>query len=82
MIIEKFGHKLHFGIGSSTGHPEFKGMQTCDIREWWKLDDFNWFKPYGGFRKDQIINMIEICRNESQLICLFELLSADRILEE
>ena len=76
--VEKFGHKIKMSFGSSSGDPDYKGMQTCDIREWVRFDEFPWFKCYGGFRWRQIQQMIEICSSEEQLICLFELLSADK----
>ncbi len=76
LVSEKFGHKIYFGYGSSTGYPGYHGMQTSDVQDWWKLDDFYWFRPYGDFRRRQILDMIDICRSEFQLISLFELLSA------
>lgn len=76
LVLEKFNHKIYFGFGSSTGDPEYYGMQTADIQEWWKLDNLDWFKPYGDFRKRQILDIINICKNEFQLISLFELLSS------
>lgn len=74
-MIEKYGHKIYFDYGSSTGHPEYKGMQTCDIKLWVKIDDNKWFRPYGSFDISQIQKMIDICRNEFQLVSLMELLS-------
>ena len=77
-IIEKFNHKIEIGTGSSTGHPDHKGMQTCDIVTWYKFDDNPWFRPYGRFSRWQIIAMINLCERESQLVSLFELLSAEK----
>lgn len=73
--VEKFGHKIRMSFGSSTGNPDFKGMQTSDIREWIKFGDI-WFKAYGSFTWRQIQAMIDICKTEYQLICLMNMLSA------
>lgn len=72
--VEKFGHKITMSFGSSTGNPDYKGMQTCDIREWIKFGD-EWFIPYGNFSWRQIRLMIDICKTEYQLICLMNMLS-------
>ena len=77
--FEVFGHIIHIGGGSSTHHPEKKGgMSTSDMKMWYKLDNFDWFQPYGGFRMTQIMQMINVCNNEHQLISLMELLSAKK----
>jgi hypothetical protein len=78
--VEKFGYKIKCGLGSSTGDPDFKGMQTADIKEWIWFSD-KWFKCYGGFRWRQIQLMIDICTSEGQLIALMELLAADKYYE-
>lgn len=75
--IYRYDHKITFGFGSSSGNPEYKGMQTCDIKLWVKFDNLEWFKPYGRFKQEQILTMIDICDNEYQLISLFKLLSAN-----
>jgi hypothetical protein len=43
-----------------------------------RFADFDWFEPYGKFGKGQILQMIEICSNDLQVIALFELLSATK----
>lgn len=68
MIIEKFGHRIEFGMGSSTGHPGFKGMQTSDIREWIKIDDGEWFKPDRSFRFYKIREVIDLLDSEDELV--------------
>ena len=74
MIIEKFGHKIEFGFGSSSGPPGFKGMQTSDVVLWLKLDNYDWIRPYGRFSQMQLVPMFDICKNEYQLVCLVEML--------
>lgn len=74
--VERFGHKIRMSFGSSTGNPDYKGMQTSDIREWIKFGD-EWFIPYGNFSWRQIQLMIDICKAEYQLICLMNMLSIE-----
>lgn len=67
------------GYGSSTGHPEYKGMQSADGgKVWCKWKNFDWFRPYSNWNKEQIISMIKICTNDAQVEALFELLSAKK----
>lgn len=75
--IEKFGHKITFCM-SGTGLPpdDKSGMSLNAFYLYVKLDDSKWFTSYGNFNQMQISEMIEICKNEYQLISLFELLSA------
>lgn len=75
-IIQKYDSKIEFGYGSTTGHPDFKGMQTCDIKLWVRLGNYEWFKPYGNFNESQIVQMIDLCHNNYQVVSLMELLSA------
>lgn len=67
---------LEFKYGSGTANPDNKGgMRTSDVVLWVNfLGD--WFKPYGHFQKDQILKMVDICKNDNQVIALMELLSA------
>jgi hypothetical protein len=67
------------GYGSSTGYPGYKGLQTADGgKVWCKWKNFDWFRPYSNWSKEQIISMIKICDCDYQVESLFELLSAER----
>jgi len=76
MKIDKFNHTIIFEYSSGSSPPDFKGMTTSDIAVWVKFDDYEWFRPFGNFSKVQVIEMINICNNEHQLISLMRLLSA------
>lgn len=74
MIYEKFGHKIEFGLGSSTGHPEFRGMQTADMKLWFRLDDGEWIRAI----ESSIIKnkrFLDLCDNEDELFLFFNELS-------
>jgi hypothetical protein len=67
---------LLFYNGSGSHNPEQKvQMQTSDIVLWVKFLD-KWFRPYGQFTEQQIMDMINLCRNDQQIESLFRLLSA------
>lgn len=69
---------ITIGHGSSSHHPERKGgMTTCDIVLWVKFWD-TWFQPYGRFEHDQIKAMYDVCVNDTQVQCLFEMLSCKK----
>jgi hypothetical protein len=70
---------LRMEYGSSTHHPERKGgMSTSDIKLWIKFLDGDWFMPYGGFSKSQILHMLDVCENDNQIVSIMELLSAKK----
>jgi len=61
--------------GSSSHNPEESvNMQLSDTVLWCKFLD-KWFIPYGRFNKFQIVEMINICSNDNQIIYLMEMLS-------
>jgi len=68
MLINKFRHTIEVGLGSSTGHPEYKGVQTSDIREWIKIDDGGWTRLQHLLSERKILSMIELCDDEVKLI--------------
>lgn len=61
---------------SSVKNPEVKSSwKTSDLTLWVKFLD-EWFRPYGSFNQKQIMDMVELCYNDMQVISLMELLSA------
>lgn len=70
---------LRMEYGSSTHYPDKKGgMSTADIKLWIKFLDEDWFMPYGGFSRSQILSMLDVCENDNQIVHLMELLSASK----
>ena len=70
---------IKMGNGSSSHHPEAKGgISTSDFKFWIKFLDGDWFIPYDFGNKEQILSLIAICNNDSQITSLMELLSAKR----
>jgi hypothetical protein len=63
-----------YGPLNSTG----SRLSICRFEFKVRFADFDWFEPYGNFGKLQILQMIEICSNDLQVISLFELLSATK----
>jgi hypothetical protein len=68
-----------FAYGSSSSSPErIVKMKTADLVLWVKFLDAPMFMPYGKFSYPQIIKMLEICNNDTQILSLMELLSAKK----
>ena len=42
---------------------------------WMRFNNSEWFRPYGNFVKQQILNMINICENDLQIEYLMSMLS-------
>lgn len=72
--INVIGHKIEIGAGSSSGHPDFKGQQTSDIRNWIRIDGGEWYKIAHGFNILQVLELFEYCKRESQVLAIFEML--------
>lgn len=44
MKTEILGNTIEVAIGSSTGHPDYKGIQTCDIKTWIRVNNGDWYR--------------------------------------
>lgn len=78
-VIEVCGHEVLIGLGSSTGHPGSKGVQTSDIRLWVSLDGEAWFKPKLAWSTHQLRCLMDACKNggygkESHLFSVINML--------
>ena len=66
----EFTYASSLGVGS---------IYTCNnIKLWCRFLTSDWFMPYGGFNKEQILAMIGLCTNNNQVVSLMELLSATK----
>jgi hypothetical protein len=67
---------IEFVYGSSLG---VGSEYTCNnVKLWCRFLTSDWFMPYGGFGKEQILAMINICTNNNQIVSLMELLTATK----
>lgn len=73
MIFKNFGHILEIDMGSSSGHPRYKGMQTCDIKLWFKLDEQDW-KRCDMQSQMKIQKQLLSCENEEEFLILIDYL--------
>lgn len=73
MIIHKLGHKIEFDLGSSIGYPGYRGVQTSDIKLWFRIDEGDWKRsPIKSQLK--AIKQFEQVENEEELNMLLEIL--------
>ena len=93
--LEKFSNKSameRFDTKTPRDFLPFKAIITNGMRPdsnsnislnavtlWCKFLDGEWFRPYGQFSEVQINKMIEICKNDQQIVCLMSLLSATEL---
>lgn len=73
MVFKNFGHTLEIEMGSSTGYPGFKGMQTSDIQLWFKLNEQEW-KRCNIRSQVKIQNQLLSCENEEEFLILMDYL--------
>ncbi len=76
--LEKFSNKSameRFDTKTPRDFLPFKASLNA-VTLWCKFLDGEWFRPYGQFSEVQINKMIEICKNDQQIVCLMSLLSA------
>lgn len=76
--LHAYGHILYIRGGGSLPPDSKCNMNTSVCITWYRLDDYEWFKPYGGFGTLQVLRMLEKCKNEYQFVSLIELLSAKK----
>lgn len=78
---------IKFGYGSTTSDPDIwkEKRKTIKVNLGWSGDSKMWIKwcdnpwkiPFGGYDKKQILEMINICKNDVQVESLISLLYAE-----
>jgi hypothetical protein len=79
MQLEVLNNKIELGMGSSTGDPDFKGIQTDDIREWVRINDGKWclIKYSFGFLEE-----LQFIRNVDHLALKLSAVTGCNVFEE
>ncbi len=76
--LHSFGHVLYLQSGGSLPPDHKCNMNTSVMQTWFKLDNYEWFRPYGGFGQFQVLTMLDVCNSEYQFVSLIQLLSAQK----